>query len=139
MKQVKQIADTVAVILTDLLNFRVTGWKAAKAKAAEMNEAYASSVEFSGTRLDVEDGEGNLVVPEVAMTPLRALGNRLLLIAGLAILAYGAVKMAAAVGSIMIALLFAAIVLGAVNTLFNKVFGAPRRPAEEAVQATTTA
>lgn len=128
MKSLKEIVDAVAVIIGDLLNFKLTGWTAAKAKAQEMHDEYAKSVKLS-KEVVLQDLQGNDVKVARTMTPLRYMLDGVMNVVACAIIAYLFYKIVAALGGLLLSFVLAMLLATAVVWAIDALFGEPRMKA----------
>lgn len=134
MKNVKQIIDTAAVVLNDLLGFKLTKWSAAKEKAAQLREAYAKGTEMPKGQTLIDDMEIEINA-NTARTPLGELAMTVTNYAAIALAGWALYKVALAVGGVVLVVLVGLFVLGGLNHFFDKVTGKARKVAPAPVAA----
>lgn len=121
MLKLKEIIDTVSVMVANFLSFKLTSWEDSKEQAAQMREQVKTGQLPAG--LEIVDGEGQTVEPVQLRTPLRYLANELLNWAAVAAIVYAGSKVLSAVASIAFTVLVIAAICWAANKLFDLAFG----------------
>lgn len=134
MKNLKQTIDTAAVVINDLLNFKLTKWSVAKEKAAEMHEAHAKGTELPEGMKLVDELNDAIETPRVR-TPLGELMLTVTNYVAVAVVGWALFKVVMAVSGVILVTMLALFVLGAIKHFADKATGKARRAAAPAPAA----